>query len=324
MQALIQPHTQNVQPCSTPHAIDRDLLRILGPQEIHATRDIVIRPEIALDMVTRLNYEHQRKLSERNVSDLEFAITKGKFREFSDIHFVLLNGQLHLVNGQHTLRAIARTVAQRLCVHVYRVPDAEALHAMYCTFDINRRRSLRDSLNAVRDEICLNKNQIDALGAAVKRIHVAFADAWHGSSRRPKEFYENGDYMDVIARMLDWSVEARAYFALIDAAPKDNRTGFVTADVVAVGLITMRAHSARAVEFWGQAALDDGLRNSDPRKKLLNWLRTHPTSETKRTDHHRAAIACWNAHFAGRTLEKVHTDAQSSKSISGCDFTCKA
>ena len=325
MNTLVSSLARNVATVKPVASVSSHALRqILGPKDEHATRDILVTPDLAHDWVSRLNYVHQRPRSDSHVHDLAFAMTQGKFRAYSDVHFAMLNGHLHVVNGQHTLDAITKTRSQHLCVHVYRVPDAGALHALYCTFDIARRRSLRDAIIAVRDEVGLNKKQLEALGSAVKRIHVAFADAWHGTANRPKEFHDNDDYMDVIARAMDWSADARAYFACIDPAPADNRSGFVVADVVAVGLITMRAQPQRAAEFWGPAALDDGLRIGDPRKKLLDWLRKSPTSTARRTDHHRAAIACWNAYFAGRTLAKVHLDAQSSKSISGCDFDCKA
>lgn len=300
-------------------------LQILESTDMHATRDILVAPDLAQDWLDRWNYAHQRPRNAAHIADLAFAMTQNKFRAYSEIHFGLLDGRLHLVNGQHTLGGIALSGhAQPLCVHVHRVADANGLHALYCTFDIARRRSLRDAIIAVRDEIGLSKKQLEALGAAVKRIHVSFAEASSAATNKAKEFRDNDDYMDVIGRAMDWAADAQDYFTLIDAAPANNRSGFIVADVVAVGLITIRAQRERALEFWGAATLDDGLRIGDPRKTILGWLRKSPTSMTRRGEHHRAAIACWNAYFTGRTLTKVHLDAQSSKSIAGCDFDCKS
>lgn len=141
----------------------------------HLALDVEITPEAALDAVNQYNYENQRICSGSNVLVLAEAMRRGEFREFTSIDFAVLDGVPHLINGQHTLRAVA--AAQKpiwLTFHFSRAKSKQDIEWLYSKFDIGRTRSIRDAMGDIGDELRLSVKERDALAVAVGSINNNF------------------------------------------------------------------------------------------------------------------------------------------------------
>lgn len=116
--------------------------------------------------------------------------------------------------------------------------------------------------------------------------------------------------------MREWASEAGVIFGAMSLAPGFNKSLFYRGAVLAVALVTCRYSPEKAIGFWGGAATDDGLRNGDSRKALINWLRNNSVRKAQAMQH-RAAIACWNSWFKDKSLTKVYPDTGASLKILG-------
>lgn len=285
----------------------------------HGTRDMLVTPAMAKCLVEHLNFDEQRALKGTNVVVLAAAMKEGRFREYSDIQFASLNGALHLINGQHTLHAIvASGVSVPLCVHVYSVRSADEIRRLYSRFDVGTPRNLKDTMGSLGAELELTTKQRDRLSGAVKRVHLRFRTHFGHDQERA---ILSRDYDRIKEMMREWKPYALEYFKAISGAVAENRKVFERGDVLGVGMITFKYQSVMAHDFWSAAAQDDGLRQKDPRKTLIEWLKSNRTS-AKAGRQHKAAIAAWNAFMDGKTLERIYTDTDKAKVIVGCNFVC--
>lgn len=281
----------------------------------HLAANAEITPDVAVNLVTKYNYENQRPPSKKHVMVLAETMRRGEFREFTSIDFAVLDGIPHLINGQHTLHAIS--VAKKpiwLSIHLHRVSSKQEIEDRYSKYDIGRTRSLRDVMGDIGEELGLTVKERDALAVAVGWINGGFRP--YSGNDDAIRIYEAKNFELKKSMMREWAREASAFFGCINPAPGFNKALFYRGAVLAVALITLRHSKEKALEFWSGSAIDDGLRNGDPRKALINWLRNNPVGKTQ-TMQHRAAIACWNAWFKEKNLTKVYPDTGASLNILG-------
>jgi hypothetical protein len=281
----------------------------------HKAYDITVTPDMASTVLQGVNYERQRHHLPRHSAYLAEAIARDEFSKYSDIHFVVRDGIVRLVNGQHRLHAVVKAGKPVLfCVHFQRATTNEEVEAMYSKFDVGRRRSLSDSLGSSCEIAGLSKKEAEAFGVAVKKIRMGFSTDMKNAPM--DAVFEVSNYESVKQMMRDWEYEAEKYF---EAVRTVNRALFLRSPVIAVGLLTFRHQPEKALEFWTETASDDGLRIGDPRKALVNWLRQH-NSQNAPTWQHRATIACWNAFFEDRVYRSVRTRSEASLRIAGTDI----
>lgn len=284
----------------------------------HRAVNVFITPDVAAEYVTRFNYSGQRPFNRKHVMVLAEAMRRGQFREYTGINFAVLGGVPCLVNGQHTLRAIVDVQKPIwLSVHLRKVESEEDIESEYSKFDIGRSRSLRDVMGGIGDDLSLKAKERDALAVAVKWINDDFKT--QGGADNAVRHYERKDFELRKQIMREWAEEAREFFGCLRLAPRPNAALFYRGAVTAVGLVTLRYNRDRAIDFWCASAADDGLRNGDPRKTLINWLRNNPVGKAINTQH-RAASSCWNAWFRCASLTKAHTDSKSSLRILGTPY----
>lgn len=284
----------------------------------HEAITAVIDPESAEEIISQWNYRNQRPRNKRHVECLAEAMRREEFRRYTSIDFAVLDGELHLINGQHTLGAIvASGKPYTLCVNLHLANSEREIEKLYSSFDIGRKRSLRDSMGGIGAELGLTPKELNSLGVAAAFINSGLKHG-RGCDNAVKS-YEARNHEFVKSVMRSWAKEAQSYFGDIRGASVYNKEMFYRGAVVAIGLITFREHPTVAEEFWRWAAMDDGLRNGDPRKALINWLRNNPASKAYWLQH-RAAIACWNAWHDGRELHKVYPATDASLTINGTDI----
>ena len=278
-------------------------------------------PSFAIHIVAKHNYVNQRPCSKNHVAVLAEAMKRGEFREYTGIDFAVLNGEPHLINGQHTLNAISASGKPIwLSINFHKVKEDKEIERLYSKYDIGRTRSIQDVMGNIGEELGLAKKARDSLAVAVNWINLGFRPySWGDDIVRS---YESKDLELKKSLMREWAKEANTFFEAIGDAAPFNKALFYRGQVLAVALVTLRACKDKAYPFWYGTAQDDGLRNGDPRKALINWLRNNPVGKNQSMQH-RAAIACWNAWFNDRQLTRVYPDTDASLNILGTSIEIK-
>lgn len=212
-------------------------------------------------------YKHQRAVNWGHVKDLARAMFDGTFSPVSTIMFSSINGDYHLINGQHTLHAIVMSKkAQTLPVTYYSVQDEAEEAELYYRIDRQRKRSLADSIRSTElpERLGLTPTKMREIASALRFIKNGF-----GSQAKKNNFVSDDDLVEWLPM---WAWECRQLYHAITPSSDRERNLIVRQAVFGVALITMRYQPEKAREFWYQVARDDGLERHDPRKTLRTWL----------------------------------------------------
>ena len=278
---------------------------------------IVLTPGLAQELLQRSRYDRQRLLDKNNVAGFLDRITKHKFRENTNIEVCITpDSQMHLVDGQHRLTAIARqSQPLPVCIQFCFVENSAAIQARYNSHDsAGKPRSLRDLIGNIGEEIGIGSKDADLMAVAVNHIRFGFVNI-SGSEIAKKMSKKDGE--EVCAMMREWATEARILFDIYRSAGNiPSRKVFYVGPVIGVALATLR-YQLNANEFWKMAILDDGLHQGDPAKTLLNWLLSDAGRAATPTIRARACSAAWGAHYEGRRLTKMCTGSRKSLVIAG-------
>ena len=286
-----------------------NLCKSFGTGKYYNSLNVFVSPLEAEFIVNTYNYAKNRPLSEKNVAELRVALDRGQFREYTPINFAVLDGVPYLINGQHTLRAIASSTKGIWLSFCFQgVTDEQEIEALYSTYDIGRKRALRDVLGTLPAELSLTKTDVACFGAAVGIVHRNFREL---QSIGPELRYELRDFEFRKTLMREWQAEASLFFSLTFGLA--NKHLFQRSEVLAVALVTLRQQPERARDFWHGAVMDNGLYIGDPRKTLIDWLRVNPTSRSLPTEQYRAAIKCWNYWFERKKVTKIHAGGSALK-----------
>lgn len=286
----------------------------------HKSYDVLVTPTLAEEILSKHNYKGQRPINKAHVGELAEYMETGYFREYTSINFMVIGGVPILVNGQHTMSAVVLSKKPLwLNLQFDRAANDSEIEAAYSTFDVQRRRTAIDVMGTIGEELGLPKKERDVLNGAVAFVELGFRPISGKDSAKRKAINNNFELKKDFMRA--WGNEARLYFDCIATGPAFNKQPMTRKDVVAVGLVTLREQPDKAIDFWKGAALDNGLINGDPRKTLINWLKSNKASGDSVNLQHRSAIACWNAWFEGRQLHKVMPRSDSSLTILGTQIS---
>lgn len=257
---------------------------------------ILVTPAMAEDWLATAVYERQRKRSEWTVKRLLIEIEKGRFVVGSQIHFGLLDGKRKLVNGQHTLAAIAQSGApMRLTVLTTPVDNEEELGQLYARHDRHRSRTPSDAFAGMNlsGRLDLSTAEVNAFGPALRMVLADFRNL-HNNTNNVEVAYS----LDYLAdHMIEWSEIAGTYFEQVREAGTGLKGAFRRAAVVAVGLVTLKHQPDVAKEFWAGAAANDGLLKLDPRQALVTFLLREGSRTGSATHYARHVAATWNRWF---------------------------
>ena len=288
-----------------PESEDTPLAQIL----VHG-REVRITPALAEQIEKECRYEYERPLKKWRLDFLVSEIDRGGFMQGRQISFALLNGKLIRVNGQHRLKAVETTgEAQRFMVEVKPVADEHELAALYATYD-NESRTLSETAGPLMKKGDLGKEQVAALLRSVQFIYTGFRKA----DQKQAATLRSHVMRNQIAAF--WYPCAERYFELTEQAPGNGKAALRRQSVAAVALYTLRFQPDKAAEFWQGLAMDDGLRRTDPRKSLLEKLRSGDGARSIVFQMH-AVAAAWNAFCAGRKLKEVRVRLDKPFRIAG-------
>lgn len=275
-------------------------------------------------------YRHQRSISPDQVAHLAKAMADDNFSPVSIIMFSVVNGEMHLINGQQTLNAIIKSgVSQSLPVMYYEVADESEEAKLYSRIDRQRKRNFSDSVRAtgICAEVSMTPTMIAKTASALRYVKGGF-----GTIRGYARSVSDDDLLEWIPF---WAWETRAIYNAITPCGSSDRSLIVQVPVFSVALMTIRYKPDRAREFWRQVAQDDGMERGDPRKSLRNWLlslKRRRADASKQVDYpeiSRGVAFAWNTWYAGKSLmnmprrisvDKIKIAGTSFNGAQGDDF----
>lgn len=257
----------------------------------------------------------QRQISDLNVRRLGFEMEKGRFVQGTPVFFcVLPEGTQYVVNGNHTLEAVAYSGKPQALTFIFlMVADFAEAAAVYASFDVHKARTWNDALRATgRDVEMPNAGRV---AAAVKIIMSDFKYSpgnIEAYSSRASRFELMDDYKETACLLFD----------AISGAPKTNSRIITRASVLAVALETVLYQPRAGVEFWSAVARDDGLSANDPRKALLRWLMNNKAAQGAATyTMTRACAHAWNTWRKGQSLQIVRPSTSGKFILDGTPWT---
>lgn len=261
----------------------------------------LVTPSIASQILQRFNYQHQRRVGRQHVAKLAVEMTNGVWTPGSQIAFGVMPDQIiHLVNGQHRLHAVIEAgMTIEFQVLLVPVKDTAALHELYYRFDtVQRQRS--DTM------IMRSTGLVESLGLSKEMASRAFTAGViianglkivHSSHMNPAFGTPDGK----LAAIEKWWPQVQQYDKLIGPAVGSIKRRMMNISVMSVALVTLRHQPARAADFWGGIARDDGLTKGDARKAMLRVLTEYDFKDS--TDNALIYTShCWDAWFAGRSI----------------------
>ncbi len=264
----------------------------------------LVTPHNADSWLRMFAYEKQRNLSDQHIQRLAMEMVRGRFIEGTIIHFAQVGSQKFLINGNHTLHAVVKSgVSIPLTVLTTPVKDMKTVARLYARHDIHRRRDWSATIRASDLEIDVPATFKNAASAAL-RIIMSGLDS--PISRDVEITYSRDLRLDAMDRYRE---HIEAYHTAIGGGVKQNQKVLMRAAVMAVGLETLKWQPNRGYEFWYGIAADDGLRRTDPRKTLLNYLTGTKATASNVMDHIKAVALAWNAFSQGRQLSALKLTA---------------
>jgi hypothetical protein len=189
------------------------------------------------------------------------------------------------------------------------VASEAELAALYATYD-NESRTLSETAGPLAKKGDLGKEQVATLLRSVQFLITGFRKASDRQAAAIQSHVMRNQVAD------DWYPYAERYFALTEQAPGNGKAALRRQSVAAVALCTLKHQPERAAEFWHGLAMDDGLRRTDPRKSLLEKLRSGDGARSIVFLMHAVATA-WNAFLAGRKMKEVRVQRDKPFRIAG-------
>lgn len=274
------------------------------------TAEIVnMTPALARNLRDTAHFDRQRPLDVSTVARYANEMKKGWFVEGTPIYIAVMpDGQMYILNGNHTLEAIVLADVSVPLAVVYNHVDTfeEATH-IYANLDIQKVRSWRNALQALEGD---NATAFDSkVLAALGIIMGGFNISSRSTSSRTERF----------ALFEFYGTPAQLIANAIQGAPAQHRQYIQRAPVLAVAIITAKAQPSMAVEFWQGLVFDNGLVVGDPRKALLRFLSSNVVNAggNARTLQSVAASLAWNAYYEHRQLEVIKPNQAKGVKILG-------
>ena len=265
-----------------------------------------VTPNLAKKWLHQNIFERQRNMRPHHRDTLVKEIQFDRFIQGTQIHFVQFEQDRFLVNGQHTLSAVAKSgIPVTLNVLVSDADTMEEVAALYSRHDNHLSRSILDAIKArdIHKQIGMTINQARQVAGAVRFIQSGFRQSGGRISRE-----------EILTEIRNWEEEGNAFINAIEKGYLD-AVLMMKASVLSVALITFRHEEQLALKFWKQVANDDGLNRGDPRKTLhefINMTRVKQgplirgTQVVTQPYTARAVATAWNAFHSGKNLVRIH------------------
>lgn len=264
---------------------------------------VMVTPQMARHLRDTCNYERQRTISEPHVKYLLGECRRGRFLRGTQAHFCVLDGRPFIVNGNHTLEMIADGDAAVPMVFLYEVVrNEEEMGRIYARHDSHRPRDWAAKLKATGqdDAFGVAKKWLNAIAAAAPLLANGLHLPQHGTAA----YHERRSADSRVDAMTAWRDELAQYASLCSESHNYSRAVMRRSILVACGAYVLRYQPSAAAEFISGMAADDGLSQNDPRKRMLEWLRSNPSGGKSPAvvETERRFRSAWNAFFDNRSI----------------------
>lgn len=271
-----------------------------------------VTPSMAADWLLKHPYKGQRKVRNYHVQNLARMMQEGFFTPNTQIAFAQLGQELFLVNGQHTLNAIVFSdVTTPLSIVIHECRTETQVADLFARYDTHLTRQFSDSLTAHRldEELGVTRNDLNTIAAA----SMYYAACIGGESFKSLSQLTQDQKMNY---MRQYGLLAKSALELFVGA--SNKSYFTRKTTMASAMFCLK-EPYLASEFFTAVAKDDGLHIGDPRKTLLEWLRSHTTPGGRHhsysvskvaADHEmiKAISLAWNAWTENRDLKVIRVN----------------
>lgn len=205
------------------------------------------------------SYKRQRSIQTSRVNRIKHLMDTNVFRPHTLISFCEFGRERILVNGYHTLTAIAERGGFLLDVEVFEVDSEAAIDMMYASFDPEGSARGRNDINKaldVKSKLGISDGKfVDRVTVAVTWLINKFALGTVGVTK-----VEAAQQTE-----LNYAKEAIACFDLATGRPQAVRTIITSSPVLAVMLFTFKHDRANALDFWRKVAENAGVTTYPPR-----------------------------------------------------------
>ena len=281
----------------------------------------VVSPQVAAQILDSFNYPNNRRRDPGHIAKLAAQMKAGIWSAGSAIEFAVLpDNRTFLINGQHRMSAvISADMEIEFFVILNPVRDEAEMHALYLRRDVvSRIRSVNAILASadMSDDLGITKAGLVAAFRAAPLLAANLADLHH-TVRDPWLGTPDGR-LDALS---PWWDSVRAYDKAIDVAEKAAKRKLLTAGIFSIGVATMRYQPHKGNEFWGGIAADDGLKQGDPRKALLKFMRENELNMT--ADVMQKAASAWNAWQTGKAVTFVRGNQSGPIVLIGTPYSKK-
>jgi len=276
----------------------------------------IVTPELATAWLASYHYAGQRQFKDWHRNNLARMMREGCFRPKTQIAFVRVRDRFYLTNGQHTLSAIVTSgLSQELSIVINVGADLNDVADDFSRHDTHLTRRFGDSLVA--------HGVHESLGVPITALHAitaacSFYALITGETNTKAANLTHDDKLAIVNRHGELGVEAWNLFE-----GRQNKTYLTRKTTLASAMVCLSGHDS-AREFWIPLAMDDGLRQGDPRKTLLDWLRSRTTPGGSygkianpgkiATDHElvKACASAWNSWVAGKELKIIRVNFEAT------------
>lgn len=258
----------------------------------------IISAEDARELLNKTRYQKQRTIRSHQVRRLTRIMESGEFRQGTPIDIAVVGQKSYLVNGQHTLTAIAQCgKPQELLIVKHPCKNMDEVGALYVGFDRQLRRTPQDVVSGYGIDIGNIGGKVGrALYGASGLIGAGFISF---NTAKGSTWWED---LPIRSRLFgSWLPEAELIREDISNTPYSSLLH--TGPVLAVALVTYR-FAKDASAFWNGLVRDDALPQGDPRKALLFAHADKTKFRRVVYQQHviaRYVISCWNSFRRGQT-----------------------
>ena len=268
-------------------------------------KDYQIHPGEARTWANDAQYPRQRPIRDHHVDFLAYLIKTGNFRPGTEVALAYLGSRPYVINGNHTIRAIAQAdLPYLVTLATYQCTSMDEIDRLYTTYDRQLHRTPRDMLKAYgfADHSGLSQRAGEVLFGSMRLVLTGLV---HDRPRASKELGYLRDNERLYVAALDWTSEARQYSADISGTGVARRWHefLMRQSLMAVGVILYRYEPGRAEEFWSQVAKEDHPEPRHPTRQLAKWFQTDASKTRFRSlDLLAATSLAWNAVYHDRPL----------------------
>jgi hypothetical protein len=283
-----------------------------------------VSSSVAKNWLDNFNYAFQRNIRSYHVASLANEIVQGRFREKTQINFCSFGDSFHLVNGQHTLSAIVTANAPvLLSVIVTECKNEQEVADQFARHDTHLTRQVADALFAhqVHEEFGVTKTQLQLMTAGC--LYFAFMKGQ--MNVKAANQISNDTKLSLVREHGGLAKDA---LMMVNGTTYGQASFMTRKTSLASMMVTIQGDVDISKSFWTAIALDDGLKQGDPRKTLLKLFNETITpggrsfTAKKTIPDHMIVKSCacaWNSFYDRKNLSLIRADFQSKEvSFKGC------